>query len=238
MRQLVLLLTLLAGIGSTTMAHEPGDSLKLLFIGNSLTYTNDLPSLVKEIGKVDGRTLTVTSIAKPDYSLEDHWNEGQAASAIEEGKYDYVILQQGPSALPESQALLLTSAGKFAKACKEAGSKMAFFMVWPSKARSFDFINVAASYSNAAMSANAILCPAGLAWENTWALNKAVPLYGPDGFHPGMDGSVLSAMVIYCGLTGKKDLKFLAYEKCPWTKEIRKDIHNTLLAAATASLMD
>lgn len=238
MRQLLLLLTLLAGISSKTVAKEPSDSLKLLFIGNSLTYTNDLPSLVKEIGKLDSKTVTVTSIALPDYSLEDHWNEGQAAAAIEEGKYDYVILQQGPSALPESQALLLTSAGKFAKACKEAGSKMAFFMVWPSKARSFDFINVAASYSNAAMATNAILCPAGLAWENTWALNKAVPLYGPDGFHPGMDGSVVAAMVIYGTITGKKSLDFLVYEKCSWTGKIRKDVHNTLLKAATASLMD
>ena len=53
------------------------------------------------------------SIAFPNYSLEDHWNRGDAAKAIARGGWQTVILQQGPSALPESQVLLREYTRKF-----------------------------------------------------------------------------------------------------------------------------
>lgn len=228
------LLLLLCFTGTNAFADK-GDTLRLLFIGNSLTYTNDLPALVKEIGEKDKKVMTCDMIALPDYSLEDHWNEGKAATAIEDGKYDYVILQQGPSALPESQVLLLTYAQKFAAECKKSGSVMALFMVWPSKARSFDFNNVMISYYTAADKTGSFVCPAGTAWMNVWQINKAVSLYGPDGFHPGIDGSVLAAMTIYCSLFKKTSLDFLSYTDCSWSKDINKDLHRLLTTVATTT---
>ncbi|HEX2627716.1 MAG TPA: hypothetical protein VHM26_01850, partial [Chitinophagaceae bacterium] len=88
-------------------------ALKILYIGNSLTYTNDLPALISNIAKQDSATITYTTFASPDYSLEDHWNEGKVEDAITTGRYDFVVAQQGPSALPESQLLLLESANRF-----------------------------------------------------------------------------------------------------------------------------
>lgn len=207
-------------------AHGTKDSLRLLFVGNSLTYTNDLPELVKEIGELDGKRMICDMIALPDYSLEDHWNDGNAAAAIQTGQYDYVIFQQGPSALPESQVLLKTYAKKFSKVCNDAHTSMALFMVWPSKARAFDFENVLKSYANAATETGSVLCPAGLAWLNVWQVNQQVPLYGPDSFHPGIDGSVLAAMTIYWSLQKNTTLDFLNYTECSWKKVVSKDIHS------------
>lgn len=212
------------------------DTLKILYIGNSLTYTNDLPALVEEIGRQDGKKIISKSIALPDYSLEDHWNQGHAQDEIEKGAYDLVILQQGPSALPESQVLLIDHAKRFAKICREHDARMALYMVWPSRSRSFDLNNVILSYAKAAEKTGALLCPVGIAWKNVWQVNPGVSLYGPDGFHPGMDGTVLAAMTIYAAIAEKKDLDFLQHDKCSWKDQVDKNIHSLLSVTAATSV--
>lgn len=44
--------------------------------------------------------------------------------------------------------------------------------------------------------------PAGQAWLNAWRESPALPLYGPDGFHPGPLGTYLAALVVFEGITG------------------------------------
>jgi hypothetical protein len=219
------------GIGAQTR-----DSLKILFVGNSLTYVNNLPELVKEIGKWDGVSIDCYSISKPDYSLEDHWNEGTAEEEIINGKYDFVVMQQGPSALPESRLLLLEYAGRFAKTCARSRTSMALYMVWPSKARLFDLDNVIYSYAHVAGKTGALLCPAGQAWKNAWQENPSMALYGPDNFHPGIDGTVLAALTVYGALTGKTDFQFLQSTACSWSNMINEGQFLQLCGAATKAL--
>src|SRR5688572_18018901 len=97
-------------------AFVPGqNTINILFVGNSLTYSNDLPALVAELAVMDQKKVTYKVIAPGGYSLEDHWNMGEVRKEIAKGVYDIVVGQQGPSALPESQVLLKEYAGKFAK---------------------------------------------------------------------------------------------------------------------------
>lgn len=101
LRNLFLLISLfLCSFAGQETSHT-SKSLRILFVGNSLTYTNDLPALVKEMAKQDNVTIISTSFLFPDYSLEDHWNEGRVKAEIDKGGYDFVIAQQGPSALTE-----------------------------------------------------------------------------------------------------------------------------------------
>jgi hypothetical protein len=48
------------------------------------------------------------------------------------------------------------------------------------------------SYAAAARELKSVLMPAGDAWRAAWAIDPAVPLYGPDGFHPSITGTYLS----------------------------------------------
>ena len=50
---------------------EPGH-IKILFIGNSLTYTNNLPELVEKLGEKSNVKIKTQMLAKPNYALEDH----------------------------------------------------------------------------------------------------------------------------------------------------------------------
>jgi hypothetical protein len=178
--------------------------LRILFIGNSLTAVNNLPALVEAIARADGAVRIETQmVAYPDHSLEDHWNRGDARRAIAGGRWDVVVLQQGPSALPESQALLREYAKGFAAEIRKAGARPALYMVWPSASRAFDFDGVSRSYARAAADVGGLLLPAGDAWREAWKRDRALALYGPDGFHPSALGTYLSALVIYRQITGR-----------------------------------
>jgi hypothetical protein len=169
---------------------------RVLFIGNSLAYANDLPALVCQLARSTGRQTTCESVAKPDYGLEEHWSDGEARRAIARG-WDVVVLQQGPSALPESRRLLVDYTRRFDPEIKRAGARTALYMVWPSRGRRGDFPAVSQSYAAAAKAVNGLLLPAGDAWRAAWAADAALPLYGPDGFHPSTMGSYLAALAIY-----------------------------------------
>ncbi|MBC7929893.1 MAG: hypothetical protein H7Z38_04925 [Rubrivivax sp.] len=79
--------------------QKPSDKLRVLFVGNSLTYANDLPSMIEALAKSSGgKRLKHKSVALPDYGLEEHWNQGDARRLIAKGEWDVVVLQQGPSA--------------------------------------------------------------------------------------------------------------------------------------------
>ena len=47
-------------------------SLRVLFIGNSLTYVNDLPGTLAGIARSGGDTIRVEMVARPNYALIDH----------------------------------------------------------------------------------------------------------------------------------------------------------------------
>jgi hypothetical protein len=192
------LIALTAGSAQTPARPE----LRVLFVGNSLTYANDLPAIVEELARADGAVSVETStVAVANFSLADHLARGDAARRIAEGHWDFVVLQQGPSALPESRTELIASTKAFATLCAPVGAKLALFGVWPDSDRRSAFDSVTASYGAAADSVGGLLLPAGRAWQLAWQHDPSLPLYGGDGFHPGPFGSYLAALVIYEGLT-------------------------------------
>ena len=150
------------------------------------------------MGRIETRT-----IAPGGYSLEDHWNDGQARRAIIEGSWSFVVLQQGPSALPESQVLLRQYTRRFNELIVRAGARTALYMVWPSRERFGDFDGVRDSYAKAAKDVSGLLLPAGDAWRAAWRRDRNLALYGADNFHPSPLGSYLAALVIVHGLTGR-----------------------------------
>lgn len=198
-RLLVVVLAVLSLGGNAQAASPP--PLRVLFVGNSLTATNDLPGIVSALGKASRfRDVEVRTLAPGGWSLEDHWELGEAPRVLASQRWDAIVLQQGPSALPESQVNLRTWATRIATEARARGTRPALFTVWPESYRFAVFPDVLASYRNAARAARAELFPAGDAWRAAWKRDPKLPLYGSDGFHPSRLGSYLAAVVIYAGL--------------------------------------
>jgi hypothetical protein len=198
-------IALLIGTPAAGVNASPARTdVRVLFIGNSLTAANDLPSMVAALAAAAGAgRLETRVIARGGYSLEDHWNDGQARRAIAGGGWSFVVLQQGPSALPESQVLLRQYTRRFNDLIVRAGARPALYMVWPSRERFGDFDGVRLSYTKAAQDVDGLLLPAGEAWRVAWRRDEHLALYGPDDFHPSPLGSYLAALVIVHRLTGR-----------------------------------
>lgn len=174
------------------------DRLRVLFIGNSLTYANDLPAIVQALAEATRqKPLAYQTVAFPDFSLEDHWNREDAHKAMRKSVWDYVVLQQGPSASREGRALLLDYTRRFAEEIRRAGGKPALYMVWPFASRMQDFKGVSESYRQAAETVDGLVFPVGEAWLSAWRMNPKIELYSEDRFHPSMAASYLAALVIY-----------------------------------------
>src|SRR5438552_16679068 len=70
----------------------------VLFIGNSLVYTNDLPGTLSGVATQGGDTLSVGYVALPNVALIDHaLGQSGALAAIRRGNWEFVLLQQGPT---------------------------------------------------------------------------------------------------------------------------------------------
>ena len=211
--------------------------MNVLFVGNSLTYFNNLPEIVKRVAACDSVDFNYKMIALPDYAIIDHWNDGVIIKEVNSKKYDFVVVQQGPSSQQEGREYLLRYGLKLDSLCDKNKTKLASYMVWPAKARSFDFQGVYASYKLLADSTKGIFCPAGAAWLKLWETNPDFRLYGNDEFHPSYNGSLLAALVIYGSLTKKNSLRFASYDNLNQTDLSRTDF-NALLKSAQVVLKE
>lgn len=180
----------------TTQGQVSKESHSILFIGNSLTYTNDLPLLVKTKAKYSGYNLETEMLTEANYSISDHWKKGDVQKLIRSKKYDIVIIQQGPSSQTNGKKMLVEYGKRYSQICKENNVLLAFFMVWPSLDNYDTFDDVIKNYELAAKENNAIILPVGKAWKTYFDKTKKFDYYTPDNFHPSLKGSKEAAKVI------------------------------------------
>jgi hypothetical protein len=200
---LLLLLAALACLPGPTEIEPPPDGVRsFLFVGNSLTYTNDLPNVLERLLEAGlDEDVYVASESRPNWGLPDHWAGGQSRELIAGGGWEMVILQQGPSAT-EGRPYLLDYAARFAPEIRAAGAEPALYMVWPAESRFFDFDGVLDSYRTAAENVDGYFFPAGEAWRVAWETDPDLVLYGPDRFHPSTQGTYVAALVMYEQISG------------------------------------
>ena len=198
------LLTLLIALVSLPAAATPAPtppkpSLRVLFIGNSLTSWHNLPAYAASLARQTGdTTFRYRMIAPPAVALEDHWRIPRTRSALAEQRWDVVVMQQGPSAEPESRVHLCTWTKRFADLARSRGAKPRLLMVW--SAGRFGLQEVIDSYAAAAAAADAPALPAGVAWAAAWKRKPGLALHARDGLHPSRLGTYLAALVVYAGL--------------------------------------
>lgn len=211
MKRLILILTL---IYSVTYC----DTTKVLFIGNSYTYVNDLPTLFKNLSESGGKVVYTEMQAPGGYSLENHLNTPETIDAIAKGIWKYVVLQE-QSQIPVIEFWrnnsMYPSAKKLDSIIKfyNPNAKTVFYMTWGRKNGgqqcidnycSVDFKNfyhmqdsLKSSYRTISNILAALLSPAGEGWRMAKLKVPTVNLWDTDESHPTLDGSFLTACVFY-----------------------------------------
>jgi hypothetical protein len=177
-----------------TASTEP--EVRVLFVGNSLTSSNDLPGMVRALAAAGGKRLAYHCDTPDGFNLDDHWPPGRPFELLARERWDYLVLQQGPSTRLESRRQLAASAKRFSDAAVAAGVTPAVYGVWPMQNQPNGFDLACSSYREAAIAADAVFCPVGEAWRAALLLDPPIALYQSDGLHPTQAGSYLAALVI------------------------------------------
>ncbi|MCF0134704.1 MAG: SGNH/GDSL hydrolase family protein [Blautia sp.] len=172
------------------------EKLRLLFIGNSHTYYNDLPKYVAKLAGKYGIDCDARMIAFSGWSLSQHVLWPAAKFNLKYGDYDYVILQEHshPFAPKENY---YKAVQKLDQWIKKTGGKTVIYETWAKKAEPEKQAAMNTIHQTAAEKLGAILAPVGEYW---WAYQKKHPdveLYTTDGAHASPAGTKLAAKVIW-----------------------------------------
>lgn len=184
-------------------------SYDILFVGNSLTYSNEMPVLLEKIGEENDITITTECICYGNYALEDHINDGIVQTKISSKKYSHLVFQQGPSSQAYGRETLLEYGKQLSKLALENQATPAYLMVWPSIVYYHTFDGVIKNYSDAATANDALLIPLGIIWRKIHENHSQIKLYASDEFHPSRLGSLLEALVILKTLNPSLDIEKL-----------------------------
>lgn len=186
-----------------TIGPLPDGGKHVLFIGNSLTYVNDLPRTLADLAASGGDTVRTATVANANYALVDHYFSGDSRKAIASQHWDFVVMQQGPtSTTGVDRDTLIYATQAFAPLIRAQGGTPALYMVWPDFSRFAFFDNTRDSYRFAAQAVNGVFIPAGEAWRTAWASDSTLSFYSADGLHPTPLGTFVAALTIYERVTG------------------------------------
>ena len=156
--------------------------LRVLFVGNSYLYVNDLPAQVERLAALRGRALRTTLHAAPDYALVDHLHDRRFDRVLAQ-PWDWVVLQQGPSASPQGRAELIASVRTIAERLHGRSLRIALVAGWPASRNASMSPAAERSHRDAAAAVSACVLPVATARRLARAEHGVPTLYAADGLH-------------------------------------------------------
>jgi hypothetical protein len=175
----------------------------ILFIGNSLTFANDLPGMVALVAQADHDPVEVAGVTGSNLALIDHVKGATDAVARIDGGWGFVVLQQGPTPAGVCRDTLVLAAMRLAPHIRGAGARPVLFSPWARRQVPQSLDPAGESAGLAARAVGGVVAPVGIAWREALRADPSTPLYGPDGYHPAVAGTLLAALTIYDRVFGR-----------------------------------
>lgn len=198
---------------------ESKKTTRILFVGNSYTYRNNMPKLFEKIAQSKGEQVRVSHITRGKYTFYLHSKRRKLYRALHNQEWDVIILQGSSRDMLRDSArfnkrtypALDKLVGMIRKNQEDA--KVYFYMTWPyrkgdPKTKQFSdpdsMLNaVAAGYDNLRNRYNVPVIPVGKVWRSYVVAYPEAKLYLKDNSHPTYEGSYLVACTIYSAIYGK-----------------------------------
>lgn len=186
--------------------------IRVLFIGNSLTFYNDLPGMFARLAQSGGHVAQVDESSAGGGTLSGHTKSAITLGKIKQRKWDLVVLQEQsdyPAVAAQRQELVFPAARLLSGRVRETGATPILFMTWGRregfpeaglKTYAEMQAQVEAGYMEIADDLKAMVAPVGMAWQNVIAQKPQLELWQSDGIHPTREGTYLSACVFYAAI--------------------------------------
>lgn len=187
--------------------------MKILFLGNSFTYYNDLPEMLSMLsnGVLSCASVTRGGAHLSEYSDADSEVRKKLDALLSGGeRFDFVVLQE-QSLLPAKDAESMLEASK-AIANLIPDTRFVLYQTWSYERHSEKLLStgfsfeemterLAEGYRKVSEEIGAAVVPVGEAFAE--AERRDLRLYRDDHFHPDTSGTYLAACLFYRAFTGK-----------------------------------
>ncbi len=190
-------------------ADPESETYDILFIGNSLTYVHDIPSIIQNMITSDGGYMVYSQDTPGGSYLQDH----EAMFNMYIGKYAFShVILQGQSYEPiDKKEAFLETMEKFGKQAKAIGAQVIVYESWAYDRESYKGLTryemteqLKLSYEEAANRIGAKITRSGEAFKLFEETYGRTPSLYQDMNHQSLYGAYLSACVHYSTITGKK----------------------------------
>ena len=209
------LLSFPVSIRAQAAANErtAGKPLRILFVGNSYTYENNLPFVFEALAS-PLRKVKVTMMASGGAPLRRHIEGGRLLKIIRERQFDVVVAQEqsvlGRLQLFDGMALIQDdkpyrqAVREIAAAARSGGARLVLFSTWPRAETPRSLAALHNASVGVAKEVGATVAPVGLVWDRLGGDScQVLHLYAGDGSHPAYDGTYVAAVVLIRAIVGK-----------------------------------
>jgi len=231
--------------------NEQSDTLNVLFIGNSYTFYNNLPSLISSIANSMDDYLNTEGSLVGGATLQSHTNNNNTTNLIMNGNWDYVVLQeqsQYPSfplwQVEQDVFPYASQLNDLINQYNECGNTV-FFMTWgrengdesncPSwpPVCTYEGMDdlLRERYMIMVDDNNALASPVGAVWRSIRDSGYNIDLYSSDGSHPSFLGSYAAAVCFYTTLFQKNPLEI------PWNPDLGVSENTAQIIKETVKLV-
>lgn len=208
--------------------------LRVLILGNSQIYYNDLPATIEALSEsapADRPRIKTGRYVAGGASLQSLWEAGEEAgkprALIASEKWDFVVIQEHYQFYTKPDSFT-KYARLFDELIRKNGSKTLLYCTASIDSLYPDgFLKLYDMELALAKELKVPIAPAGKAWLQLWGASptpeQRLALYHADKAHPGQKGSYLNACVLYAFITGSSPVGL--------TNRIPKQPEETVTAA-------
>jgi hypothetical protein len=221
-RLLVLFLALLIGLAAFGVTRLAGGScspftqtpcVRVLFLGNSYTYVNDLPTVFRDLARTAGQNVETSMVASGGETLAQHAASSDSVNAINGSHWQFVILQEQseiPSIESIRQTQMYPAARSLVATVRSDGATPILLETWAHQAGWSDYglsysamqAAIDQGYGSIAGELKVSVAPAGQAWQAVVREDPGIVLWQSDGSHPTPAGTYLAACALYTRIFG------------------------------------
>lgn len=194
---------------------QPAKSADVLFLGNSYTFYNSLPNLLKELAWGEGVDIRPAVSVTGAHTMARHLNDVRSKDLAARGGYEFAILQDqslAPAKIGHNTAEspgIIKSMGDMTALIRASSTAVVpvVYATWGRKntytldgeALTFDKMTerLTEGCMTQAETHDLWVSPVGIAWQKVRKENPSIELYNSDGSHPSLAGSYLAAATLY-----------------------------------------
>ncbi len=191
-----------------------GKRPRILFVGNSHIFYNDLSGTFARIANAFGYKSDVYELSKGHYSLKQYANPEDSLGELFDKtvtgkKWDFVVLQENISTALSTSAEedMFPYARALDEKVKSSGGQTAFLMTWAPrdgkkeglKKKSCEELQsvMASNYMTISNELDDLVIPAGIGFMRCTSSYPEIELWDKDGYHPSPAGTYLTACMAY-----------------------------------------